>query len=194
MSGSINASVPETDYTVYIAPFTQRKDSHTLLELAAHCHAGLAGDELELAIEQRGKPYFPRAPHVHFSLTHSGAYWMCAFGRRPVGLDLQKHESCSRERLSRRFFHTAEDDFLRGCGYDAFFSVWSAKESYLKYTGQGMPGGLSAFSVVADGAIADRTMGAQLRFLPFLPDYSLCLCAESIGRVFLTDNWNRVGG
>jgi 4'-phosphopantetheinyl transferase len=82
---------------------------------------------------------------------------MCAFGGEPVGLDLQQHQNCARERIAKRFFHPAENAFLQSSGYDAFFDVWAAKESFLKYTGEGMRRPLSGFSVVSGEALSSGT-------------------------------------
>jgi 4'-phosphopantetheinyl transferase len=148
---------------------------------------------------EKGKPYFASAPGLHFSLSHSGDYCACAFHTRPVGLDLQAHVTCRREAIARRFFHPQECAYLESVGFEPFFQVWAAKESYLKYTGAGRTGGLGTFSVadaggllgamdVGDGGLA-RTIAAQaggqsrrveFHHLPFRDDYSLCLCAESI--------------
>ncbi|QWT54453.1 4'-phosphopantetheinyl transferase superfamily protein [Christensenella sp. MSJ-20] len=127
---------------------------------------------------QEGKPYFPHAPWLHFSITHSGDYWLCALGTIPLGLDLQRHQDCDRAAIAQRFFHPLEQSYLEHTAYQDFYSIWAAKESYLKYTGQGLPGGLNGFSVVADGALAASVNGAALHHLPFSEEYSLCLCGQ----------------
>ena len=48
--------------------------------------------ELIAARTERGKPYFPHAPQLHFSISHSGAYWSCALSDQTVGFDLQETE------------------------------------------------------------------------------------------------------
>lgn len=177
------------DYIIYACPFRDVKSSHELLLRATRLFTGIDHGMPSLLNTPEGKPYFPDYPAVCFSLTHSGTWWMCAFGGEPVGLDLQQHQRCSRERISQRYFHPAENVFLQQVRYDAFFDVWAAKESFLKYTGQGMHRPLSQFSVVSGDALAAETEGAQLRFLSFLPDYSLCLCASRIGEVRIVQNW-----
>jgi len=179
-----------SDYVIYACPFHDPKSSHALLLRATRLFTGMDCGTPSLTKTPEGKPYYPDLPALCFSLTHSGAWWMCAFGSAPVGLDLQQHQRCSRERIAQRYFHPDENAFLQQAGYDAFFDIWAAKESFIKYTGQGMHRPLSSFSVVSGLALADETEGARLRFLPFLPDYSLCLCAAGIGEVRIEQNWS----
>ncbi|MBC8569288.1 4'-phosphopantetheinyl transferase family protein [Zongyangia hominis] len=130
-----------------------------------------------------GKPYFVNMPGLHFSLSHSGGHWMCAFGSEPVGLDLQRKQTCDRARISRRFFHPEEDDYLRRTGYRDFFCVWAAKESFVKLTGQGVGDEMRLFSVAGEAGIRPSVEGMRLFFPPFDEDFALCLCAREIGQV-----------
>ncbi|MGI5970978.1 MAG: 4'-phosphopantetheinyl transferase family protein [Oscillospiraceae bacterium] len=149
---------------------------------AARLYTGLRDESLFITSKTAsGKPFFTRLPDVHFSVSHSGGYWACAFGPSPVGLDLQIHRECDAMKLSRRFFHPDEDAFLLGRGYkfEDFFYIWAAKESFVKYTGEGIARGLDSFSVVPPPE------KPEIRHIPFQPGYELCICAETIGEVRL---------
>ena len=166
--------------TLVRAPFQDGSgDSHALLYRAAARCSGLSSRSLgPLTAGPWGKPAVSLLPGLHFSLTHSGAWGVCAFSSRPVGLDLQLHRSFSPpEVLSRRFFHPREDAFLARGDYRDFFPLWSAKESYVKLTGRGFYLDPAAFSVVSPEGRFPEIAGASLRLLPFEPEYSLCLCA-----------------
>ena len=145
---------------------------------------------------ERGKPFFAGHPEVCFSISHSGSLWCCAFSAAPVGLDIQalgfgrKDSAPQEERLRIRtgriadcFFHPWERAWLREGG--DFFSVWAAKESYVKYTGEGMGRRFDSFAVADEnGLLASvKTDGpcAELRLLPAPPSCRLCLCAGKIG-------------
>jgi len=92
---------------------------------------------------------------VYYSLSHSGNYAACLIGRSENGLDIQVRRPV-REGLEKRFFAKEENDYLdglRGKGgaeevTDAFFTIWTLKEAYAKYTGKGMSEGFSGFSVM----------------------------------------------
>ena len=136
----------------------------------------------EIAEHDGGKPYFPEHPEIHFSISHSGEYWACAIASKEVGLDLQEENATARARkLAKRFFHPHEQAYLKSVDYRAFTRIWAAKESYLKYTGEGIAGGMSHFSVVdEDGRFALRGSEAELTFaaqtvIPFDKDYKMVL-------------------
>ena len=129
------------------------------------------------------KPRFERDIGIHFSVSHSGDYWVCAVSRREVGLDIQFRGAEYRREIAKRFFHPEEYEYLESNDYRDFFTIWTAKESYVKFNGRGI-GGLSDFSVVSSftggetaGRIRGEISGIRIRFFSFDPDYCMCLCA-----------------
>ena len=113
---------------------------------------------LRVCRPKKGKPYFPDCPERHFSVSHSGSYWTCAIAECEVGLDLQEHVMLKNEteeeaaqrflKMARRFFHPEEALFVERNRYQNFFAVWSAREAYVKYTGQGIDASFSEHCVV----------------------------------------------
>ena len=174
------------DVLLFTAPFQEGgSNSHGLLyEALRRCTGGPV--TAPLAYGPYGKPYLPALPDLHFSITHSGSYWMCAVSDAPVGLDLQIFQDCDRPRLSRRFFHPAEDTYLRRRDYADFFALWTAKESYLKYTGQGITEELTAFSTVSPEGHFPALPELCLRLLPWQSGYALCLCTATPGAIRLS--------
>ena len=174
------------DVVIFRHPYGENeKNSRALLLRAAAACTGLSEQQLG-AVEQGewGKPFFSGHPELQFSITHSGTWWLCAFSGQPVGLDVQLHQThLPPEKLSRRFFHPMEDAFLAGGEYRQFFDLWSAKESWVKFTGRGLYDGTESFSVVSAEGAFPAVEGAQLRLLPFEAGYSLCLCARQIGGI-----------
>lgn len=148
---------------------------------SASRYAGLGSSVLFKAQTEGGKPFFPLASHIKFSISHSGDYWVCAFGAFEVGLDIQQHTKCRSRDIAKHFFHPGEIEHLEACDYspEEFFGIWTAKESYVKFTGKGLSQGLESFSVMSP------IEGAEFRHIPFLDGYSMCICAEKIGEVFL---------
>ena len=172
------------DITVYYT-YGGKSDSASLLQKAASRYLGRTGP---FAVEkgEHGKPFFPCLPNVHFSVSHSGGFWMAAFSPEEVGLDLQEKRVTGREKkLSERFFAPLERDWLKGQPDERFFDLWAAKESLVKYRGLGFSaaGGFSGFAVADERGLLPETEGLQLRHLPFDDGFSLCLCAETIDSV-----------
>ena len=127
-----------------------------------------------------GKPYFKGSP-IHFNVSHSGKYWVCAMSVRPVGIDIQqKIEGRNLRAIADRFFTTQEADYLFSEEYRSFYDVWAAKESYVKYTGTGIANNFDCFSVVWQPEKQAYSVynSCQLRMLNIDSDYSCSLCGE----------------
>lgn len=118
--------------------FVDEGDAYALLERAIRQTWGL--ERLpEIARLPGGKPFFPGHPDRHFNLSHSGSLALCALADRPVGADIEVIRP-RREGLSAYVFKEKEyDRFLAlGGDWDAFYTLWTEKESILKYTGEGL--------------------------------------------------------
>ncbi len=163
--------------------------SHDLLQSAVEADLGRIVRPFSVCRDKEyGKPFIKDLPEVHFSITHSGGFWVCAIGEREVGLDLQEVRDRNTEPIARRFFHPSEIAWLRShSDPDEFFRIWASKESYVKYTGEGLTKGLDYFSVV-DGAPAYQ------QEVPFREGYFLILTTETEADVCLTEMPNKTAG
>ena len=182
---SLNPDMPSV--TIFTAPYSEEDlHSHQLLCRAAMLLTGR--DPGSIARGPWGKPCFPNLPMLHFSISHSGEWWLCAFSDRPVGIDLQRCVSfVSPKTLSRRFFHPQEDSFLLQNSYEYFYDLWTAKENWVKFTGRGFYDEPESFSVVAEDGSFPSAEGTQLQHIPFRDGYSLCVCAEVIGTIIFRE-------
>ncbi len=147
-----------------MADKTKRAQSLTaglLLQHGAREHLGenAPAGIYKVEKDEKGRPYFPDLPDVHFSLAHSGDMAMCGISDAPVGVDIQQHREIKAD-IARRFFHPAEADHLAkisGVEYTRdFYALWCLKESYVKYTGGGLSQGLDEldFTPVLEGGFA----------------------------------------
>lgn len=94
--------------------------------------------------EERGKPFFPERPGIHFSLSHTRlsptrSLSLCALANRPVGCDVEAVRSRTpglfRYALSAREFRWLEE---RGENWADFYTLWTLKEARVKCTGEGL--------------------------------------------------------
>lgn len=103
---------------------------------------------------EQGKPYLPDRPGVHFSLSHSGSWVLCALSEAELGCDVEGPRRCD-PALARRFFHpdeTARLFSLQPREQDAaFVRLWTLKESYVKAVGLGLSLPLDAFRILPEG-------------------------------------------
>ena len=112
--------------------------------------AGLApaGD---FAFGAQGKPYLPDRPGVHFSLSHSGDYVLCALSDSELGCDVETPRRCDLA-LASRFFHAEEAAWLFSLPQAeqkaAFLRLWTLKESYIKALGLGLALPLDSFCIL----------------------------------------------
>ncbi len=86
-----------------------------------------------------GKPYFQDLPGLHFNWSHSGPYLICAFSSHPVGADIEVVRP-RRAALPEYAFTEREQALYRSLGGDwsAFYTLWTRKEAWCKYTGDGL--------------------------------------------------------
>lgn len=131
---------------------------------------------------RKGKPFFPDIPEIFCSISHTPGYWACAVSHAPVGLDVEKIRPRPYGAIARRFFHPKEAEYAAG-GPEAFFSVWTAKESYVKLLGRGIDAEFSSFSVVDEGALLERLGEIEFRQIPLEVGYCMSLCGTELGEV-----------
>ena len=138
---------------------------------------------LDIAANENGKPYLTAAPDVHFSLSHSAAWAVCAVSDHPVGVDIQQCRSF-KPNIADRFFHPDEVRYLSSLSpaerENAFYTLWALKESYVKADGRGLRL-LRQFCVDIACQPPAITVGAPCSlFVPDFPDpaYKLGVCEQ----------------
>lgn len=105
--------------------------------------------------DANGKPCIENAEQFHFNLSHSGPWVVIAWGGSPVGIDVQQIRMDSgKELIARRHFTAGEQAYVFAaqgeCRAERFFTVWTAKESWLKYLGTGIRQPLDSFDVLSE--------------------------------------------
>ena len=116
-----------------------------------------------IARTPNGKPWFPDCPGQHFSLSHSGKLCFCALSDRPVGADIElirpRNDSLPRYALTDREYARYE---TLGGNWPAFYTLWTRKEAWCKYTGEGLSGAWGA-DPREDGLYYRSYLGADWR-------------------------------
>ena len=88
---------------------------------------------------------------MHFNLSHSGSYAVCAVSDAPVGVDIEVRRKNTNLKVAKRFFSQAENDYIDSfetleSREDAFYRIWTLKEAFVKATGEGLSRPLNEFS------------------------------------------------
>ena len=160
--------------------------SHLLLCEILREHFGI--DFPEFYISENGKPCLV-GDKVHFSISHSGDFIACAVDVTPVGIDIEiprditkrvLRHCCNEEEVAFIFQDTTSlPDPIPAQSVQArrFLSLWTAKEAYLKYTGEGLSGGLVSVTAVSGGKLA--TQINQRNFTQITKkDYTLSIISQ----------------
>ncbi len=89
---------------------------------------------------ESGAPLLDRFSELSISISHSHEYAIAALlsgkGRR-IGLDLERVEEKDPEYIIHVAFTRREEEAIDRKDYLGFYTLWTAKEAYMKYIGKG---------------------------------------------------------
>jgi len=157
------------------ARYLRHEDKLRCVTADALLKAALGTEAFRIEKNESGKPYLADHENFRYNLSHSGRYVVIAWGEAEVGVDIQRHDSSTDiQTLVLRCFTADEQEYILQNGSQSlqrFYEIWTGKESYLKYTGEGLRRDLRSFSSLK--------IEPEVRHLYCLPDngYSLSLCA-----------------
>lgn len=110
----------------------------------------LDADTLDMGKNSYGKPFLIQHPHIHFNLSHAGDWIICADDSAPVGVDIEKVRPIDFA-IAERFFTSSEYKLLLDAPeqkrLQLFYTLWTLKESYIKFVGKGLSIPLDSFAV-----------------------------------------------
>jgi 4'-phosphopantetheinyl transferase len=121
-----------------------------------------------LDAEENGKPYAKNLD-IHFSLSHSGDYAVCALGEKPIGIDIQKivpyNEKTAKKVCSQSELEIVEKSDDKSA---EFIKLWTKKEAVMKMEGLGI------------GAVDIKNClgGKKIETVRFL-DYFISICEKA---------------
>ena len=120
---------------------------------------GIKAEEIIIDTDSNGKP-FPVNVSLHFNISHCEDYVVCVTHDSPIGVDIEKIRPINLK-IAEKFFNKDEqkyifcheptkEDFLKEPSPDLlerFFRVWTKKEAFLKYTGEGICADLKSIEI-----------------------------------------------
>ena len=189
-------STAKARLSIYVISSDALAGTDEKIKLAVEKHLGKKTDTV-IARTERGKPYFTSPADLFVSVSHSGDYFVCALGSCPLGVDVQTHVARRKEseeekivrlkNIAKRFFHPRELPLLEEDTVSRFFALWTAKESYVKFTGQGIDDGFSQICPLPDEAEVFicreerekwQALGVWFEKMRLTPTDTMCICAE----------------
>ena len=111
-------------------------------QLLAQLYRQQTGEPLpEIAVTDRGKPYFPGGIW-HFSITHTKAHAFCVLSRNPVGIDAEETDRKVNPALAEKILSPGEKKQFDAAPdkRTALLTFWVLKEAQAKCTGEGLRG------------------------------------------------------
>lgn len=105
--------------------------------------------EISFSANEYGKPHCEFLDNFHFNVSHSGKWVVCAIDSNPIGIDIEKISPIDLD-ISKNYFSNREHENLMRSNnpFEYFFTLWSLKESYIKFIGKGLSHPLNSFSIV----------------------------------------------
>ena len=156
---------------IYLAASSKASEHDIGVSLAHYALRETFKCDAPLLYDSRGKPYFD-LDGVYVSISHSHERCMAAISDSEIGADIEYHSSDAEKltKLAKRYFTEKEAEYVKAQPCERFYEIWCAKESFIKYTGEGFSRPLSSFCVT----------DSELCFTHFNYDgYTLCVCSKT---------------
>ena len=99
-------------------------------------------ENLKLGKNEYGKPFVEGMNGFEFNISHSGKWVVVGYGKTPVGVDIEKIRRDEEvKKIASRYFTKGENEYIlekEELFSERFAEIWTGKESYLKYLGEGI--------------------------------------------------------
>lgn len=123
-------------------PLNGQKGHDAGRQLLARLYREETGDDLpEIAIADRGKPYFPDSSY-HFSISHTRKHAFCVLSTTNIAIDAEELDRKMDLRLAEKVLSPSEKAQFDAAADQrwALLTFWVLKEAAVKLTGEGLRG------------------------------------------------------
>ena len=141
--------------------------------------------EILIDHDENGKPFYNSSSGIHFNISHSGDWSVCAVSELPVGIDIEMVQpidlSIAKDCFTENEFKTMTGFADKTEQLDYFYTIWTIKESYLKAIGSGFSKAPDSFGVAINNnqilLTGDVESGYYFRQYNFDNGYRLSACS-----------------
>jgi len=134
-----------------------------------------------------GKNYISNYSDIHFNLSHSGKYVVCAIADTPIGVDIEYNDPEIDLNIAKYYFFNSEYKRIIESENPSneFFNYWVLKESYMKYTGLGFNLNLDEFEIIIENNNIKLKDDNNIKFNLFdVNKYKLAFaCTQSTNKI-----------
>jgi 4'-phosphopantetheinyl transferase len=128
---------------------------------------GIKNKDLAFSTNDYGKPILISPRGIHFSISHSGNWVVCAVAKSSVGIDVEVIEPID-FKIAERFFSIDEYHSLLNQPNEMqlkyFYMLWTLKESYIKAEGKGLSIPLNSFSIRINNEISVINCNGRMEY------------------------------
>lgn len=142
---------------------------------------------IKFSVNKYGKPHLDDNPNFHFNISHSNNKIVCVTSDNRVGIDVQHIVPICLD-LARKFFTNQEylqliSKYPYHKRLEAFYDIWTLKESFIKAVGKGLHIPLNTFNLAKDDKLIS-SMYFEESFYYFMQydtidHYKLSVCSTS---------------
>lgn len=126
---------------LYLTDSESGREHDAGVALARYAVRRAFGIDVQLCYTSRGKPY-AEEKGIFLSISHSHGLCAAAVSDSEIGVDIEyidpERPNERLMRLASRFFSPDECEYVAVSPERRFWEVWTAKESLIKYTGEGL--------------------------------------------------------
>lgn len=156
--------------------------SELLIRKAASDRLCIPAKKVNISYNPYGKPYIDNERYFKFNISHSESYVVIAISKYRIGIDVEKNKKTDFT-IAKRFFTENEYQYIKSFTtqsekVNAFYMLWTLKESYVKALGKGLSIPLNSFEFEIDDEIHVRNQNVNMKFLfssTKIYDYTLSL-------------------
>lgn len=158
-----------------------------LIRSIIHNDLNIPNTDIMFSKNEYGKPYLENNPDFHFNISHSQNQIVCVSSCNCVGIDIQHIELISLD-LARKFFTKQEYLHLINLypyrkRLEAFYDIWTLKESFIKAVGKGLHIPLNTFNLVHEDKLVSSIHFDESSYYfkqyNTIENYKLSVCSVS---------------
>ncbi len=144
-------------------------------------------EDINICKNLYGKPFLDGHPNFHYNISHSASFAICAIANSPIGIDIEQITKIDLD-VATEYFTQQEINYIFNCPFseqrNAFFELWTLKESYIKQIGMGLSINLNDFSMIKSNFewhVVSDLYGTNLFFhqYNFMNQYEIAVCSET---------------
>lgn len=187
---SLQTILKETDNAIF-GNITQefdflafKKINSLFLQAILSFHCGELVQLSDLFFEELGKPYLnpEKFLDIHFNVSHTKSEVAIAVASFPIGFDLELIKENYPNTILNQLLN--KDDQLKIESAVQFYQIWTIKEAFVKYTGQGLQFSLKNITVTNEDMnclkLKTTNFYAEARIVNLLENHACFVVGENI--------------